>query len=298
MQSKTLTILIADIQGFTSRTSSQTREENEIFIKETHTFVIKHVEEFGGRLVKSMGDGFLITFESPTNAIKCGLSMQNEICRRNANILNSDHFIKFRIGVSTGEVNLNQEGDVFGDAVNIAARIESFAEPNQVFISESTYLSMNQTEVSALDLGPQQFKNVVREIRVYRVFDGQNEMADMSVNSEKKTGSAGYKYLLAGLGIGILVTAILLSAILIPAYKKDLRPPAEIAVTHYEPDEPETTDMPANPSGDFIQRNPPDHPLPNERFDAADRIQLIDKEELNRLQAELAFLEWAVRAEE
>lgn len=157
---------------------------------------------------------------------------------------------------------------------------------------------MNQTEVSALDLGPQQFKNVVREIRVYRVFDGQNEMADMSVNSEKKTGSAGYKYLLAGLGIGILVTAILLSAILIPAYKKDLRPPAEIAVTHYEPDEPETTDMPANPSGDFIQRNPPDHPLPNERFDAADRIQLIDKEELNRLQAELAFLEWAVRAEE
>ena len=289
---------MADIQGFTSRTSSQTREENEIFIKETHSFVVKHVEEFDGRLVKSMGDGFLVTFESPTNAIKCGVSMQSEICRRNANILNSDHFIKFRIGISTGEVNINKDGDVFGDAVNIAARIESFAEPNQVFISESTYLSMNQTEVSALDLGPQQFKNVVREIRVYRVIDGQKEIPQMSAIAPNKTGSAGFKYLLAGLGIGMLVTAVLLTAIHIFTNKRDLQRPAEIADTHVDPHEPELTEIPADTSEDFVDRNPPDTPLANRNFDAANTMQPIDKEELHQLQAELAFLEWAVRAEE
>ena len=133
--------------------------------------------------------------------------------------MNSDNFIKFRIGISTGEVNINKDGDVFGDAVNIAARIESFAEPNQVIISESTYLSMNHSEVSAMDLGPKQFKNVVREIRVYRVLNGQNELPDMGGISGRKTEGSKYKYLLVGLAAGILIMLVLLTAILFSSGK-------------------------------------------------------------------------------
>ena len=251
--------------------------------------MIRHVKEFGGQLVKSMGDGFLITFESPTNAIKCGVSMQKEICRRNANILNSDNFIKFRIGISTGEVNINKEGDVFGDAVNIAARIESFSAPNQVFISESTYLSMNQSEVSAMDLGPQQFKNVVREIRVYRVLNGQNDIPDITVIKEKKTDSSKYKYLVAGLAVGILVMAVLLTAILYSAKKTGLQILPEIADTSLERNETAIPEMPAGPSRDTKDWNPTNQSRPNDTFAEADKTQFIDQKELNRLQMEPSF---------
>ena len=73
--------------------------------------------------------------------------MQREIDQRNANVLNQDNFIKFRIGISTGEVTIDEHGDVFGDAVNIAARIQKFAEPHDVYISEATYLAMNKSEI-------------------------------------------------------------------------------------------------------------------------------------------------------
>lgn len=195
MDSKTLTIIFVDIQGFTSRTSRQTREENQRFIKELSQFIKRHAENYSGIVVKAMGDGFLITFESPTNAVSCGLDIQKEIGKRNANILDSDNFVKFRIGISTGEVDVDETGDVYGEAVNIAARIEKFAEPNGVFISESTYLAMNKTEIQALDLGPQQFKNILREIRVYKVLDEEKLKGLPSVkhkyNSKKNVLIAG-----------------------------------------------------------------------------------------------------------
>jgi class 3 adenylate cyclase/Flp pilus assembly protein TadD len=172
MKRKTLTILFADVQGYTSRTSRQTRKENELFVTELKSFIEKNAGEKGGILVKTMGDGFLLTFESPTDAIICGQNIQSQIEQRNSNVLNNENFIRFRIGISTGEVNLDESGDVYGDAVNIAARIQSFAEPNGVYISESTYLAMNRSEINALDLGPQQFKNVMEEVRVYKVVKG------------------------------------------------------------------------------------------------------------------------------
>lgn len=298
MQSKTLTILMADIQGFTSRTSSQTREENELFIRETHSFVEKHSQAHGGQLVKSMGDGFLVTFESPTDAIKCGLSMQQEISRRNANILNSNNFIRFRIGISTGEVNIDRNGDVFGDAVNIAARIEGFAEPNQVFISESTYLSMNQSEVSAMDLGPKQFKNVIREIRVYRVLDGQGEPTEVSGIPKKKTESHPYKYLWLGLAVGMLLATTLVIAVLI-SERRDLRRAANHkAGSALELDQPAAAEMPQDPIATADKRDAAPRPQARKTVAEANDMQIIDNEELNRIRRQLAFLDWAVRAEE
>lgn len=169
MKRKTLTILFVDLQGYTSRTASQTREENALLVQELKAFIQKHIAQYGGTFVKAMGDGFLVTFESPTDAIVCGQEMQVKIEQRNANVLNQDHFIRFRIGISTGEVNIDDDGDVYGDAVNIASRIQSFAEPNDVYISEATYLAMNRSEIHAMDLGPKMFKNALKEVRVYKV---------------------------------------------------------------------------------------------------------------------------------
>jgi len=169
MKRKTLTLLFIDVHGYTSRTARQTREENELFIKEIRSYVEKHCKDKGGIFVKAMGDGFLLSFESPTDAVSCGRDLQQYVEQRNSNILNEDNFIRFRIGISTGEVTVDDDNDVYGHAVNVAARIQSFADPNGVYISESTYLAMNKTEVKALDLGPQRFKNLMQEVRVYKV---------------------------------------------------------------------------------------------------------------------------------
>lgn len=180
MLSKTLSIMFVDLQGYTLLTSQKTREEHHLFVTEIHSFIERHARNKRGRLVKSMGDGFLITFESPTDAINCGMAIQEEICKRNGNVLDESHLLKLRVGISTGEVNVDERNDVYGEAVNIAARIEKFCDPNEVFISESTYLAMNRAEINALDLGPLKFKNVSENVRVFKILKEKRGLADRS----------------------------------------------------------------------------------------------------------------------
>ena len=216
MKNKTLTIVFADVQGFTSRTGRQTREQNQLFISEIQKFVKKHAKEKGGTLVKTMGDGFLLTFDSPTDAVACGQHMQKEIQHRNANIMDPNKFIRFRIGICTGEVTVDDDNDVHGDAVNIAARIQSFASPNDVYIGEATYLAMNKSEINASDLGPQKFKNVVQEVRVYKVSD----KPEPPTEAVKPPPVVNKTYIILGVGIvGILVFG-LLNGIFNPKYVK------------------------------------------------------------------------------
>ncbi|MFH1459611.1 MAG: tetratricopeptide repeat protein [Candidatus Omnitrophota bacterium] len=210
MRRKTLTIFFADVQGYTIRTGRQTREQNEIFVKEIRTFVEDNIKEKGGTFVKAMGDGFLGTFESPTDAVGCGQQMQKKIDERNSNVLRQDNFIRFRIGISTGEVTLDDSGDVFGDAVNIAARIQKFASPNDVYISEATYLAMNKSEIKAQDLGPQRFKNVLHEIRVYKVFQGLPELSELPLGPDKNKKSPFLKKILIPVAIITVIVVLFL----------------------------------------------------------------------------------------
>ncbi len=169
MQNRLLTIMFLDVQGYTKRTAQATREETTRYVEEIRAFVDTFIAKHQGTLIKTMGDGFLVSFDSPTNAVQCGLEMQKQIRLKNATLPNPTQYTHFRIGINTGEVSIDEKGDLFGDPVNIAARIESFAEAGEVFISESTYLAMNRNEVGAVDLGPQSFKNATREIRIYKV---------------------------------------------------------------------------------------------------------------------------------
>jgi class 3 adenylate cyclase len=169
MEHRLVTIVFIDMQGYTKRSAGQSVEEMKRFHDEFHSFVKNLVEEHDGVLVKSLGDGFLVRFDSPTKAVQCSYEMQQQLMSRNEDILNPDKIVRFRIGINTGDVGIDESGDLFGDPVNIAARIQSFAEPNEVFISEATLLAMNRNEFGAKDLGPQQFKNATREIKVFKV---------------------------------------------------------------------------------------------------------------------------------
>ncbi|HNV68907.1 MAG TPA: adenylate/guanylate cyclase domain-containing protein, partial [Candidatus Ozemobacteraceae bacterium] len=237
MQTRLMTIMFIDVQGFTKRTASQTLEETKVFIEETRTFVQEHLEKWNGKLIKTIGDGFLGSFEAPTSAIQAALEIQRKLEARNANILNPENFVRFRIGINTGEIAVDESGDVFGDPVNIAARIESFCEPNEVFISEATYLAINRNQFQLKDLGPQMFKNATREIRIYKILRHGPELGGASTltapkPSMKETVSGGGAHasesktrLPANWAkiVGAIVAFLLIAALFCVALKKVLQ---------------------------------------------------------------------------
>ena len=162
-----LTILLTDIKGFTDKTSSKSRAEISTMLDEHRAVVLPLLEARGGHLVKTIGDAFLMTFESPTNAVLAGVSVQEALAKLNEGRAADDR-LEIRIAINSGEVNL-MENDVFGEAVNITARIEGIAEAGQVYFTEAVYLAMNKSEVPSSEIGLMQLKGIPEKIRVYKV---------------------------------------------------------------------------------------------------------------------------------
>jgi class 3 adenylate cyclase len=188
MTSCTLTIVFTDIKGFTERTSRATRSKMIEMLDRHERLLLPIVRHYGGRVVKTIGDAFLLSFESPTNAVLCGLMMQETL--REANVgLGAEDRIDIRVAINTGEVEVIGN-DVFGETVNVASRIEGIADAGEVFFSESTYLAMHKAEVPTSEVGTFRLKGIPEEIRVYQVvFDEdldlyQQVIADQNVDGE------------------------------------------------------------------------------------------------------------------
>ncbi|MCP2132841.1 adenylate/guanylate cyclase domain-containing protein [Bradyrhizobium ottawaense] len=124
------------------------------------------VEKHGGRLVKSTGDGLLLEFPSVVDAVECTIAIQAAMAQRNER-LPIDRRMLFRIGINLGDV-LIEEGDILGDGVNVAARLESISRPGGICISSSAYEQVHsKVSVEFTDLGEQNLKNIARPIRAY-----------------------------------------------------------------------------------------------------------------------------------
>jgi adenylate cyclase len=122
-----------------------------------------------GRVVKLTGDGALVAFESAGDAVACAVGVQETLARRNATLPEAERIV-FRIGVNVGDVVVEPDGDVLGDAVNIAARLEQLCEPGGITISGAVFDQVRGRIDRAIDFfGEQQVKNIVRPIRVYGV---------------------------------------------------------------------------------------------------------------------------------
>lgn len=162
-----LTILLTDIKGFTDKTSHKTRADIQTMLDEHRAVVLPLLQDGGGTLIKTIGDAFLMTFESPTNAVLAGVAVQEALAKLNEGRAAADR-LDIRIAINSGEVNL-VEGDVFGEPVNITARIEGIAEAGQVYFTEAVYLAMNKAEVPSSEVGLMQLKGIPEKIRVYKV---------------------------------------------------------------------------------------------------------------------------------
>jgi adenylate cyclase len=126
-----------------------------------------------GRIVKRTGDGSLIEFRSVVDAVRCAVEVQNRMVERNAGVPENRR-IDFRIGVHLGDVVEEADGDLMGDGVNIAARLEGIAVPGAICLSEDAYRQFSgRLEMAVTDLGPTQLKNIERPIRVYSLQVGE-----------------------------------------------------------------------------------------------------------------------------
>jgi class 3 adenylate cyclase len=126
------------------------------------------VATHNGRLVKTTGDGFLVEFSSVVDALRCATEVQAHMAERNATVP-TDKRIDFRIGINVGDI-LVEDGDIFGDGVNVAVRLEGLAEPGGVCVSARVQEdAVGRLNLSFEDMGEQQLKNIARSVRVYRV---------------------------------------------------------------------------------------------------------------------------------
>ncbi|HTE84492.1 MAG TPA: adenylate/guanylate cyclase domain-containing protein [Dehalococcoidia bacterium] len=122
-----------------------------------------------GRIIKTTGDGMLVEFHSVADAVTCATEVQRRMTRRNADVAPA-RWIQFRIGINLGDV-IVEDGDIFGDGVNVAARLETLAEPGGICVSGAVRDQVGDRldDVAFEDLGDQTVKNIVRPIRVFRV---------------------------------------------------------------------------------------------------------------------------------
>jgi formylglycine-generating enzyme required for sulfatase activity/class 3 adenylate cyclase len=161
-------IVAGDICGY-SRLMELDEEGTHARVKRIERdLIVPTITEHYGRLVKTTGDGFFAIFDSPVEAVRSGIVIQQGIVGRNA-LLPKHSWIEYRIGVNLGDVIIGPD-DIYGDGVNIAARLEGIAEPGQVFISGGVYEQIKHKLVCGYQsLGDRKIKNITDPVRVYRV---------------------------------------------------------------------------------------------------------------------------------
>jgi TolB-like protein len=182
-------VLAADVAGY-SRLMERDEAATLAALKSCRTKVLQPViAQYHGRLVKLMGDGVLVEFASAVNAVACAVELQSAMEAANADVA-QDRRIVFRIGINLGDIMV-EGGDLFGDGVNIAARLEAMAEPGSVCISGSVHSQVKgKLPVQFDDLGEQNLKNIGEPVRAYRVTAGRAVAKDAPRGQERPSRPA------------------------------------------------------------------------------------------------------------
>jgi len=161
-------ILAADVAGYSRLMGVDeegTLETLKAYLSET---VYPKLAEHRGRIVKTTGDGVLVEFVSAVDAVRCAINIQRAVAKRNVDMSNNRR-IEFRIGISVGDI-IADGSDIFGDGVNVAARLESISEPGGICVSSQVQENARgKIDISFEDLGQQQLKNIAQPVHAYRV---------------------------------------------------------------------------------------------------------------------------------
>jgi len=164
---KLAAILAADVVGF-SRLTGADEDRTLARLRALRSDLIDPtIAVHNGRVVKRTGDGALVEFRSVVDAVRCAIEVQNAMVERNAGV-SADRRIDFRIGIHLGDVVEEADGDLMGDGVNIAARLEGVAQPGAICLSEDAYRQVKaRLDLLVNDLGAMDLKNIAEPMRVY-----------------------------------------------------------------------------------------------------------------------------------
>ena len=169
---KLAAILVSDVVGY-SRLAGADEDRILARLRALRSDLIDPIiSVHRGRIVKRTGDGSIIEFRSVVDAVRCAIEVQTGMVERNAG-LPPESRIEFRIGIHLGDVVEEADGDLMGDGVNVAARLEGICEPGQICLSEDAYRQVkSRLELQVADLGPQSLKNIAEPVRAYLLRHG------------------------------------------------------------------------------------------------------------------------------
>ena len=161
-------ILAADVAGYSRLMGEDEEGTHAALMVLRREAINSKVAEHRGRIVKSTGDGLLIEFASVVDAVRCAVEVQGEMALRNAEVPEPRR-IEFRIGINLGDIII-EEHDIYGDGVNVAARLEALAEPSGICVSRVVRDQVrDKLDVAFEDMGEQEVKNIARPLHVYRI---------------------------------------------------------------------------------------------------------------------------------
>jgi adenylate cyclase len=207
---KIAAILVSDVVGY-SRLAGADEDRTLARLRALRSDLIDPtISVHHGRVVKRTGDGSVIEFRSVVDAVRCALEVQHAMVERNAGVA-PEKRIEFRIGIHLGDVVEESDGDLMGDGVNIAARLEGIAAPGAICLSEDAYRQVSgRLDMAVTDLGPTQLKNIERSIRVYSLQVGVPAQAKSA--TEAKPAEPKKRSSLARLALGLAALVILVAA--------------------------------------------------------------------------------------
>jgi adenylate cyclase len=199
---KLAAILAADVVGY-SRLAGSDEDRTLARLRALRSDLIDPtIAVHNGRVVKRTGDGSLIEFRSVVDAVRCAIEVQNGMVERNAG-LPPERRIEFRVGIHLGDVVEESDGDLMGDGVNIAARLEGIAKPNAICLSSAAYEQVSgRLDMEVTDLGETQLKNIAKPVRVYALEVGKPARAKPTKRTAPKQRST---FVLLGAGIVALI---------------------------------------------------------------------------------------------
>src|SRR5467141_198355 len=182
-------ILAADVAGY-SRLMGADEEGTLAALKALRRELADpKIAEHRGRIVKTTGDGLLVEFPSVVDAVRCAVELQREMASRNDGVPEPRR-IEFRIGINLGDIIID-EHDIFGDGVNVAARLEALAEPGGICVSRVVRDQVrDKLDLAFEDMGEQQVKNIARPIRVYRIAIAERPLAKAPLPSPDRPSLA------------------------------------------------------------------------------------------------------------
>ena len=201
-QSRRLTaILAADVAGYSRLVENDEEDTLTQWKAHWHALIEPKIEEFHGRIVRVTGDGVLVEFASVVDAVRCAVEVQRGMAARNAEVPH-DKRIEFRMGINFGELIIDDR-DFWGDAVNIAARLEALAEPGGICVSGRVQEdARGKLDIVFEDAGERQLKNIARPVRVYRLRTDLGVSAPPVIQRKPRAGRSTLRW-------GLLAVALL-----------------------------------------------------------------------------------------